>query len=121
MEIRNAIASWIETEDRNYTDAVVEAILQNSEGLKADPKRTSAIVSAATLLGRTLSMADIEPNFFEKTLNAKILYQIGFDFNMEGESQFTSSMSNPKKQNFISCRFSWDVYTSGGSMIAKSG
>ena len=31
MEIRNAIANWIATEDRNYTDAVVEAILQNSE------------------------------------------------------------------------------------------
>ena len=30
MEIRNVVANWIATEDRNYTDAVVEAILQNS-------------------------------------------------------------------------------------------
>ena len=118
MEIRNAIASWIETEDRNYTDAVVEAILQNSSNLKADPKRTSAIVSAATLLGRTLSMADIEPNFFEKTLNSKILYQIGFDFNMEGESVYYID-EQAEGTKLHRCA-SWDVYTQGTNMIANS-
>ena len=118
MEIRNAIAKWIETEDRNYTDAVVEAILQNSSNTKSDPKKTSAIVSAATLLGRTLAMADIEPNFFEKTLNAKILYDVGFAFNMEGEAVYYID-AQEKETKLHRCA-SWDVYTSGGNMIANA-
>ena len=63
-------------------------------------------------------MADIEPNFFEKTLNAKILYQIGFDFNMEGESVYFID-EQPKETKLHRCA-SWDVYTTGGNMIANA-
>ena len=118
MEIRNVVANWIATEDRNYTDAVVQAILQNSSNTKSDPKKTSAIVSAATLLGRTLSMADISPNFFEKTLNAKILYDVGFSLNMEGESVYYID-GQAEGTKLHRCA-SWDVYTSGGNMIANA-
>ena len=118
MEIRNTIANFIGKEDRNYTDAVVEAILQNSNNTKSDPKKTSAIVSAATLLGRTLAMADISPNFFEKSLNAKILYDIGFAFNMEGEAVYYIDEQG-EGTKLHRCA-SWDVYTSGGNMIANA-
>ena len=118
MEIRNAIANFIATEDRNYTDAVVEAILRDSSNIKSDPKKTSAIVSAATLLGRTLAMADISPNFFEKTLNAKIMYDVGFAFNMEGESVYYIDQQ-PEGTKLLRAA-SWDVYTSGGSMLERS-
>ena len=66
-KLRNTAARFIDSEDRNFTDALVTAIQEQAEGVRnANPQETTAVMSASGLLGRSLAMADVFPLHVER-------------------------------------------------------
>ena len=73
------------TEDRNYSESIVSYALAMAEGTgNADARLTAAVATAGSLWGRAFAAADIEPD--ATGLSPDILYQVGLDLVLSGES-----------------------------------
>ena len=92
MNLRNRIATWVGgTEHRaSYTDAAIQSILASATGSSStnDPRLTGAAQTAAGLVGRSLSVAVVQPDILALALTARVLNDIGQALVLDGEAVY---------------------------------
>ncbi|MDE0332259.1 MAG: phage portal protein [Nitrospinae bacterium] len=84
-------------EKRSYTDAEILRQLRDAEGdVDADPNSTSAAQTAAAFIGRCLALAEVSPAIVKPALGPDVLYDIGRDLILAGESVHAIDVTDGK-------------------------
>ena len=82
-------AEKVEERQEDYTEAaLIAAQATLSGGGSVDIRNTAAVATASGLYARCLSLTTIEPSRLQKTLNSRILYDIGRALIEDGEAVY---------------------------------
>ena len=106
------------TEDRGYTEAAILSILRGAEGgLVAEVSATGAVQASASLLGRCMVLAEIDPPLVAETLTPAVMYDVGCALMSEGEAVFLIDVVDGRVM--LTRAASWDIRNAGNSWRYK--
>lgn len=103
----------IERRQASFTDEVVRHIVEKATGeATLDINGSAAVVTAAGLLGRCFSGAEVSPDSLQRGLNSSVLFQIGQALVFDGE--WVGLIRVDADGIKLERASSWDITTEGG-------